>query len=185
MIDALAVFNIENEKEGRPSIEIGIGLNSGKAVAGNMGSEQRFDYTLMGDTVNLSSRLESLTKYYGVGIIASSTTVDSVSAGELNKRGILLREIDQVKVKGKTEAVRIFEIVAPSRRADMEKIMNWFDTARDFYYKGDWDKCLKMLSDIEDIMPSDGPTRVFRERCLQFKVVSPADWTGVYEHKSK
>jgi adenylate cyclase len=185
MIDTLATLNASNEAEGLPRIEIGIGLNTGKAVAGNMGSEQRFDYTLMGDTVNLSSRLESLTKYYGVGIIASYATILSLPAKELLNRGILLREIDQVKVKGKQEAVQIFEIIAPSRRDDMEKIMNWFDTARDFYYKGDWDKCLKMLADIEGIVPNDGPTKVLRERCLQFKVVPPADWNGVYEHKSK
>ena len=185
MIDALEILNNENEKAGLPRITIGVGLNSGKVVAGNMGSNKRFDYTLMGDTVNLSSRLESLTKYYGVEIIASTETVGRVNRSELLQMGIIIREIDKVRVKGKKETVKIFEIIAPSRRENMGKIMNWFNAARGFYYKSDWDKCLKMLADIEKIVPNDGPTRVLRERCLQFKVVSPGDWDGIYEHKSK
>ena len=177
MSEALDNFNSENKSMGLPVIEIGIGLNSGKVVAGNMGSEQRFDYTIMGDTVNLASRLESLTKAYGVRIIASDTLHLSDAT--------ISREIDRVKVKGKNMAVKILEVIPYERKEDFENVNKRFDLARDYYYKGDWDKCLKLLAEIEKIMPDDGPTKVLRERCLQFKVVPPAIWDGVYEHKSK
>ena len=177
MSEALDNFNSENKSMGLPVIEIGIGLNSGKVVAGNMGSEQRFDYTIMGDTVNLASRLESLTKAYGVRIIASDTLHLSDAT--------ISREIDRVKVKGKNMAVKILEVIPYERKEDFENVNKRFDLARDYYYKGDWDKCLKLLAEIEKIMPDDGPTKVLRERCLQFKVVPPPSWEGVYEQKSK
>ncbi len=185
MLDDLTKLNIENKELGLKEIEIGIGLNSGRAVAGNMGSEHRFDYTLMGDTVNLSSRLESLTKYYGVGIIASEGTIKAVASEELIRLGITMREIDRVQVKGKTQAVRLFEVVSPLHRDSLNKIKDNFDLAREYYYEGQWDKCLNLLGKIDKIVPLDGPTRVLRERCQEFQHTPPSNWTGVYEHKSK
>lgn len=185
MIEALELVNEESAKLSMPSINIGIGLNSGKVVVGNMGSTQRFDYTVMGDSVNLASRLESLTKYYGVTIIVSEAVLAHCPAVQLQERGINVREIDKVKVKGKKQGVRIFEIVSPSKCNEFEKISNSFDLARDCYYKGDWDECIRILYDLEKRVPNDGPTRVLRERCEGFIRVPPTDWNGIYEHKSK
>lgn len=185
MADALDKFNDENIKAGLPGIEIGIGINAGKVVAGNMGSRQRMSYTIMGDAVNLASRLEGITKLYGVRVIASASVLGASTPEELAEQGVITREIDKVKVKGKKEPVTIYQVIRPSRRAEIESIKGRFDLARDYYYKADWDKCLKLLAEIETIVPSDGPTRVLRERCLSFKVVEPTHWDGVYEHKTK
>jgi len=185
MVERLEQFNQENKALSLREIDIGVGLNSGKVVVGNMGSHQRFDYTVMGDAVNLSSRLEGLTKAYRAQVIASESVLALAGVDELASAGIRTREIDQVKVKGKNNAVKIFELVPPSGRGKFEMIEKRFDLARDYYYRGDWDKCLKLLAEIETIEPHDGPSKVLRERCLQFKVMPPPSWDGVYEHKSK
>ncbi|HEY4493271.1 MAG TPA: adenylate/guanylate cyclase domain-containing protein [Candidatus Paceibacterota bacterium] len=183
MSEALDKFNDESRKLNLPEIEIGIGINSGDVVAGNMGSVERMSYTIMGDAVNLASRLEGLTKNYGVRVIASEQTL--AISNRLSEEGITTREIDRVRVKGKSLPVTIFEVIPASMKEEFENIRERFDSARGYYYKGDWDKCLKLLAEIETILPSDGPTKLLRERCLQFKVMSPPSWEGVYDHKSK
>jgi adenylate cyclase len=185
MSDALNILNEENKNLGIQEVHIGIGLHTGPVVAGNMGSEHRFDYTVMGDTVNLSSRLEGLTKNYGIRIMASEETVKSCDQAKLESEGISFREIDQVLVKGKHKPTRIFEVIPASRKADFDKIASRYAEALQYYYKGNWDKCLRLLAEIETIVETDGPTKTLKERCLQFKIVSPANWEGVYEHKSK
>ena len=97
-----------------PVLDIGIGINTGLAVVGNMGSSRRMDYTLMGDTVNLGSRLEGATKNYGIKIIISEFTYERV------KDRVWARELDLVRVKGKLEPVRIYELMALRNDADIE-----------------------------------------------------------------
>ncbi|MBS0616558.1 MAG: adenylate/guanylate cyclase domain-containing protein [Spirochaetes bacterium] len=101
---------------GVPVIDIGIGLNSGPAVVGNMGSSHRMDYTVMGDTINLGSRLEGTNKQYGTRIIISEYTYAQV------KEKVYVRELDDIKVKGKTEPVKIFELIDVVNREDLEKL---------------------------------------------------------------
>ena len=185
MAEALTQVNEENKKLSLPPIEIGVGINSGQVVAGNMGSEQRMSYTIMGDSVNLASRLEGLTKVYGVRVIASDTVLAKISVPETIASGITFRELDRVRVKGKKNAVTIYEVLPPSLKEDYEKIDKRFDNAREYYYKGDWDKCLKLLAEIETILPGDNPTKLLRARCMQFKVVPPVSWDGTYEHRTK
>jgi adenylate cyclase len=139
----------------------------------------------MGDTVNLASRLESLTKNYGVRILATEETIVACDQAKLEREGISFREVDQVLVKGKHKPARIFQIIPASNKSEYEKIASRFSEALNYYYKGNWDKCLRLLAEIDTITENDGPTKTLRERCLQFKVVSPANWEGVYEHKSK
>lgn len=102
--------------KGYPIIDIGIGLNSGPAVVGNMGSSHRMDYTVMGDTINLGSRLEGTNKQYGTRIIISQTTYDKV------KDRVYTRELDDIRVKGKNEPVRIYELIGLVNPADAEKL---------------------------------------------------------------
>jgi adenylate cyclase len=104
------------KKRNLPSIDIGIGLNSGPAVVGNMGSSHRMDYTCMGDTVNLGSRLESSNKMYGTRIIISEYTYEKV------KDRVYARELDLVQVKGKTRPVRIYELLGLVDDADFDRI---------------------------------------------------------------
>lgn len=184
MIEALKNFNKKREKEGKSKINIGIGLNSGKAVIGNMGSNQRLNYTAIGDAVNLASRFESLTKQYRVKIIVGEALFE-----ELNKKGqlknITIREIDRVKVKGKNIGVAIYEIIEPERQADYAKIKNNFTEALNFYYSGNWDDCIKKLDEVNKIFLNDGPSQVLKERCEYFKNHPNEKWTGVYEFKTK
>ncbi|MEK7110302.1 MAG: adenylate/guanylate cyclase domain-containing protein, partial [Patescibacteria group bacterium] len=184
MIDALAKFNAENAASGGLAIDIGIGLSSGSVVAGNMGSDQRLDYTVMGDTVNLASRLEGQTKTYGVHIVTSEFTVAKLPEEFLRANNIVVREIDRVRVKGKNLPVTIFEVVERSRQAAVREIAADFDRLRIEYYAGRWAECLtigRMILARGD----DGPTRVLVERAKYFLTDPPANWKGVYDFKTK
>ncbi|MFH1246530.1 MAG: adenylate/guanylate cyclase domain-containing protein [Candidatus Liptonbacteria bacterium] len=184
MIDELHKFNKESAERGDPPIDIGIGFNSGRVVAGNMGSEQRFDYTVMGDTVNLASRLEGQTKTYIVHIITSEYTMALVSPEELVRRGIVWREIDRIRVKGKKLPVTIFEIVENGKIEIVKKIKDKFASTLAAYYKGDWDACIAAAEKILE-QADDGPTKVLLERARHFKEEPPENWEGVYEFKTK
>lgn len=184
MIDALAKFNAENAASGGLAIDIGIGLSSGSVVAGNMGSDQRLDYTVMGDTVNLASRLEGQTKTYGVHIVTSEFTVAKLPEEFLRANNIVVREIDRARVKGKNLPVTIFEVVERSRQAAVREIAADFDRLRIEYYAGRWAECLtigRMILARGD----DGPTRVLVERVKYFLTDPPANWKGVYDFKTK
>ena len=184
MIDALHEFNAESVREGGLSIDIGIGLNSGSVVAGNMGSDQRFDYTVMGDAVNLASRLEGQTKTYGVHILTSEFTLRLVSREKLEEYNILAREIDRVRVKGKTKPVVVYEVVERGRVQQVQKIMADFNRVRDFYYTGKWQECIALGRKIL-VHEKDGPTAVLVERAEHFLHEPPHEWQGVYELKTK
>ncbi len=184
MVDALHTFNADSAERGDPPIDIGIGFNSGKVIAGNMGSEQRFDYTVMGDTVNLASRLEGQTKTYGVHIIASEYTMALISSEELAKHGIYAREIDRIRVKGKKLPVTIFEIVENNKIEFVKTIAEKFNMVRVAYYKGDWQTAISLAKEIL-AQGEDGPTKVLFERAEHFMHEAPENWEGVYDMKTK
>ncbi len=184
MIDALHEFNAESVREGGLSIDIGIGLNSGSVVAGNMGSDQRFDYTVMGDAVNLASRLEGQTKTYAVHILTSEFTLGLVSREKLEEYNILAREIDRVRVKGKTKPVVVYEIVERGRVQQVRKILADFNRMRDFYYAGTWHECVTLGKKIL-AQEKDGPTAILVGRAEHFLHEPPHEWQGVYELKTK
>lgn len=184
MADSLKEFNEKSKLAGDPEIDIGIGLNTGKVVVGNMGSETRFDYTVMGDAVNLASRLESQTKTYGVKIIISETTMRELKQSMLLEKDILIREIDKIKVKGKHEGVTIFEVVPHFKKEEVRKILPRFEMLLREYYKGNWGECIKISKEILEKY-ADGPTKVIEERCFYFKDHQPEKWEGVFEMKTK
>ena len=176
MIETLHEFNAQNEEISLPAINIGIGVNTGEVTVGNMGSEKRFDYTVMGDSVNLASRLEGLTKIYRVNIIIGEQTYKEIKASDF-----LIRELDRVQVKGKKNAVTIYEVVPTHSKERVQKIFEHFNRGRNYYYRGEWQKALTTFSAILAEVEDDGPTKLLEERCEQFLREPPAQWDGVYE----
>jgi adenylate cyclase len=173
-------------KDGVSNIEIGIGLNSGQAVVGNMGSENRFDYTAMGDTVNLGSRLEGLNKNYGTRIIISETTKNL-----LDTKTFMFRKLDLVAVKGKNKPIMIYELSAKKEDEEswFKPLLDKFEEGIEHYFKQEWDpaiKCFKQALKIRKDGKEDGPSKTFIERCEYFKEHPPGkEWDGVCVMKTK
>ena len=185
MIDALHEFNKASTGNGNPSIDIGIGLNSGDVIAGNMGSTNRFDYTVMGDTVTLASRLEGQTKTYGVHIIASENTIAKISENDRAEESLLFRELDKIKVKGKKLPVTIFEVVESTHQEKIREILPDFAAALTLYYAGSFAAARSGFEQILTTLPSDAPSRLLFDRCTYFIEHPPVNWDGVYEFKTK
>lgn len=128
MIEALDKLNADLEKEGVPAIHIGVGINTAEVVVGNMGSDTRFNYTVIGDGVNLASRLEGLTKNYGINILISEFTVAKL-VGDF-----IYRKIEPVRVKGKENAVLLYELMPNTQRS--KEIKEEYDRALELYIQG-------------------------------------------------
>lgn len=176
MMQALDRLNERLVKEGIDhKIKIGIGLNTSKIIAGNIGSKKKFNYTAFGDGVNLTSRLESLTKTYGVDIIITDTTKQEL---EGNSK-FMVRELDTIVVKGKKEPKTIFELMQKSMASD---VLKNFDQGQKYYKKGDWTKAIKYFSSAAEYDPA---SKMYLERCRELQQHPPTDWKGVYEFTNK
>ncbi len=160
------------ETIGRP-VMMRIGLNSGPAVVGNMGSARRFDYTAMGDTINLASRLEGACKLYQVSILAGEETYCLV------QEAIVAREVDIIRVLGREKPVRVYEVIGEQgcvAAASMDRI-RLFEEARGFYQRRQWDKAMARLERLE----GDPLARLYIERCRHLQQnPPPEEWDGVY-----
>jgi len=180
MLDDLARFNNEIAPEGVPPFGMGLGINTGSVVVGNMGSSQRFDYTCLGDSVNLASRLEGQSKPYGVKLILGQRTA------ELVKSDYLLVELDEIAVKGKTEGVKIYTIVSTKQ---INRI--YIKSHEDFlkaYRRQDWDKTLNYIRVLETAFDGELSNyyKMMKERVAEFrKNPPPKDWDGIYRANSK
>ncbi len=164
-----------------PPLEIGVGVNTGPMVAGNMGSRDRFDYTVMGDNVNLGSRLEGLNKPYGTHIIISQSTLD-----HLGDR-FWVRCLDRVRVKGKVEPVAIYELVAeklPGTACPYDYVAE-YETARQWYEKGDFHKADKAFARLQEHVPHDPVIALYRTRLARLTAQPPEQWDGVYTFTTK
>src|ERR1039457_6717431 len=181
MIAGLERLNRKWAEQGRRQISIGIGLNSGPVNVGNMGSDKRLAWTVMGDNVNLASRLEGMTKQYRSRVIISESTYGQVS------RQFVAREVDKIRVKGKKQPVTIYELLAPlSQRGKYEALLTAYNTALACYRTRNWRVAAEKFGPILATHPYDGPTQVLLQRCLEFMEEPPAaDWDGVHEMKSK
>lgn len=181
MIEALRPLNAQWRAEGLPQVQIGVGINTGAMSVGNMGSEKRLDYTVLGDAVNLGARLEALTKEYGVDIIVGEAT--RAAAGS----GFVFRELDRVRVVGKDRAARIFQLVGKPGQTALatEDLVTW-ERMLNFYRTRDFIGAEAELRALAGRHPTDGPTRVFLERVRDLAASPPgANWDGVYDQRSK
>jgi adenylate cyclase len=160
-----------------PYVDCRIGLNTGIIVVGNMGSQDRFDYTVVGDDVNTASRLEGAGKIYDTNIIIGETTYEQV------KEEMVCRELDLIEVVGKTQPVRIYELLGENGQVHKNQIQlaNAFQQGLRAYQSQQWDRAIHVFSQINGHFPEDGPTKVFLKRVAELrKNPPPEDWDGVY-----
>ena len=170
MLDDLDRFNEEITKEGIPPFGMGLGINTGVVVVGNMGSEQRFDYTCLGDSVNLASRLEGQSKPYGVRIILGTRTADLVR----DKYNVI--ELDNIAVKGKTEGIKIYTIGETVKYKHEEYLKE--------YYRGNWKRATEWaleLIDDKDVTIKD----YYHNMIDRMDQGLPANWDGTFRATSK
>jgi len=171
----LAIFNQRKKAQGLPEIKTGIGINSGEVIVGNLGSHQRFDYTVIGDSVNLSSRLEGLTKYYGVPILVSGKTANQT------KDDFVLIKLDCVAVKGKKEGVDIYHLAGFKEDWPQYQDLNTeFVQALNLYAKQDWAEASKAFEKLKSEYPDYHPIDLYIERVAEFIKNPPKDFDGVF-----
>jgi len=181
MVEKVRAIRPELSARGWPEIHIGIGLNTGLMNVGDMGSSFRRAYTVIGDAVNLGSRLEGLTKYYGVDLIVSEQT-------RLGQEGFLYRPLDRVRVKGKAEPVAIFEPICRQEAADetLRAELRDYEVALDTYYAREWDQAGALFAELIHRHPGRKVYLLYEERARDLKGqgLGP-DWDGVFTHTSK
>jgi len=177
MLKDLEIFNEEVEREGIPAFGMGLGINTATVVVGNMGSSQRFDYTCLGDGVNLAARLEGQSKPYGVKLVVGPQTAELV--GDVYQ----VVELDLIAVKGKTEPARIytiFDVADPAGELLHKKFL-------DFYRQGKWDAAINLIKDLKRCWDEElnAYYEMMEKRIQNLKFEEPWEWDGIYRATSK
>ena len=182
MIKRLWEWNTQREKEGKMAIDMGLGLNTDKLLSGNIGSSKRMDYTMIGDGVNLAARLESACKSYAARILISDFTYQKL------KGTYQIRYIDDVIVKGKTEAVGVREVLdyhTPETFPNLMDTVNHFNEGRISFKAGNWDKGIGSFNECLKANPKDKLSQIYIDRCETMKERNPKDWDGIWVMDTK
>ncbi len=168
-------------ERGLPLIDFGVGINSGPVLVGNMGSKRRFNFTIMGDNVNLASRLEGINKQFGTRIIVSQYTYQRV------RDAFVTRELDFIRVKGKTTPVRIYELLGfLEEKPRFQDLTTRFESGLAAYRDSRWEEAMEIFRDLLKDYPQDGPAGVLAHRCHDLLDHPPeGTWDGVYVMKTK
>ena len=183
MLERLKEVKIWLKEKKYPSLSIGIGLHTGDVILGNIGSEQKLDYTIIGDNVNLASRVEGLTKNYGCEILLTESTYNALAGF------IPCRKVDLVRVKGKNKPIGIYQpLVNPTRAGDKEfkvaeLLAQQYQEAFTYYLEKKWEQVESILKTFPE---DDYPTKIILERCRSYKIEAPPDdWDGVFTMTTK
>jgi len=163
-------------------IRVRMGVNSGTVTAGNMGSDKRFQYTVMGDAVNQAARFEPANKDYGTQIMIGETTYEEAKAS------IEVRLLDKLIVKGKTKPICVYELLARKGHLSegKRKVVDCYEKGLALHWERRWDEALACLDRALELDPGDGPSARMRDRIIEYqKTPPPAHWAGEYERKSK
>ena len=179
MVEALGDFNAWQRERGRPDFRIGVGINYGIVTVGNIGSDRKMDYTVIGDMVNLASRLEGLTKQYLQPIVVSESIQHYV------KDQVRCRLLDRVVVKGKTQGAGIY---SPARNltADQDAAWDLHEDGVRLYYDRSFAEAAVRFGEVQRLLPGDVSSRQFLERCERYRAKPPgADWKGLIDIMEK
>ena len=183
MRDQRAALRAEWAQTGRPPLNARTGVNSGLMLVGNLGSKYRFAYGVLGDHVNLGSRLEGLNKQYKTEILIGENTAELVGDA------FRMREVDMVRVVGRVQPVRIYELLAKAAAPlslEQEKAYKSYAAGLEAYRQQYWGDALSLFQDCLLLAKGDGPAQIMIERCLNYQESPPsANWDGVYEATSK
>jgi adenylate cyclase len=175
MAASLEALNRTWAGEGRPPLKVGVGVNTGPVAVGNMGSDRLFDYTAIGDNVNLASRLEGLNKYYGTSILISDTTAKALG------NGFILRDIDSVRVKGKAHGVRIYELIgegAPD--PELARFLELYHQALSLYREKRFAESLDAFAQTLELRPADPACQRYVTLArMHHETPPPPDWEAV------
>ena len=181
MQQALRELRPHFRERGWPEIRAGVGINTGRVSVGNMGSELRVAYTVMGDAVNIASRLEGMTRQYGVDIVVGENTRAAVT-------DFVYCELDQVRVKGKDKPVAIYQPIGLTGQVDkvlLEEIKLFHQVLR-LYRRQDWEQAELQLYNLQRMSPQERLYQVYAERVAYFRNHPPgAEWDGVFSYQTK
>ncbi|MBI2370849.1 MAG: CHASE2 domain-containing protein, partial [Deltaproteobacteria bacterium] len=176
MVEALRGLHPRWAAEGLPQLRARVGVNTGPMVVGNLGSERRFEYTVVGDSVNLAARLEQLNNVYGTDIIIGEATREAVADR------FICRELDLVRVKGKTEQVRVYELLGrQGENGAWRERIALFEAALQAYRQGQWAEALALWEKLLALVPDDTPSQVFAERCRRLLREPPRSWDPCWD----
>jgi adenylate cyclase len=182
MVAALSALRPVFAAQGWPHLDLGVGINTGPMVVGNMGSKDRLIYTAVGDPVNVAARLEGLSKEYGVHVVVGEATVAAAPWA------LVYRFLDLVAVKGRAEPLRCYEVVAPAGGLEPagERRLARYHEAIERYRARRWEEALRLLEELAAETPGDGPVTLYRRRARALLAAPPPeDWDGVFVAESK
>jgi adenylate cyclase len=171
------------KKEGKPALEVRIGVNTGVMIVGNMGGKDRFDYTVIGDSVNLASRLEGANKQYGSHVMISDFTYQHV------KSDVAVRELDLIQVKGKTEPIRVWELLGPANMPttdNQKQSLELYRGGLKLYRARSWEEAIAYFQQAKQLDPACRVAEIYEQRAGLYQLnPPPAEWNGVFVMTTK